>query len=237
MDDLQFRRNLYADPTNIDAAMRQAINEDASKQKFATELDALEQDITSALNVEVPEGLAEKLILRQTLASHKQQKKKSRVQLALAASVAFAIGLTMNAFQFSSAYNNLADHALAHVYHEDGVFSNTGNPKLTLASVNRKMETFSGNFKGLVGEIISADFCRFDGIKSLHLVFKGKNSPITVFIVPHDDKLTVASDFSDERFNGKTIQFLQSNIVVIGEKDEEIAEWQGKINQNIQWSI
>ncbi|WP_448247388.1 DUF3379 family protein [Thalassotalea agariperforans] len=237
MDDLQFRRSLYADPKHIDADMQQAINNDAQKQKFANELNKLEQDITSALSVDVPEGLADKLILRQTMASHRQQKRKSRIQLALAASVVFAIGLTMNFFQFSSAYNSLSDHALAHVYHEEGRFQNIANSQLTLASLNQKMSTFGGQFNQLIGDIIAADYCRFDGIKSLHLVFKGEHSPITVFVIPHDENLSVAHDFFDEKFQGKTIQYLHSNIVVVTEKDEQIAQWQNKISQNIQWTI
>lgn len=237
MDDLQFRRSLYADPKNIDAEMQQAIKDDVQKQKFANELNKLEQNLTSALAIDVPEGLADKLILRQTMVSHNHQKRKSRVKLALAASVAFAIGLTMNFFQFSSAYNNLSQHALAHVYHEEGRFQNIANSQLTLTSLNQKMSTFGGQFNDLIGEIIAADYCRFDGIKSLHMVFKGENSPITVFVIPHDDKLSVTSDFFDDKFKGKTIQYLQSNIVVVAEKDEQIAKWQDKINQNIQWTI
>lgn len=237
MDDLQFRKNLYADPANVDADIRKAIANDPQKERFFTELEKLEQELGQALSVDVPEGLSEKLILRQTMDSHKQQKRKSRVQLALAASIAFGIGITINMFQFSSAYNNLSDHALAHVYHEEGMFQNIANKQLTLTSVNQKMATFGGNFKGLVGDIISADYCRFDGIKSLHLVFKGENSPVTVFVIPHNDQLAVSNDFFDDNFNGKTTQFVQSNIVVVAEKDEAIDYWQGKINENIEWSI
>lgn len=237
MDDLQFRRSLYADPNNIDAEMQQAINDDPQKQQFANELNKLERDLASALTIDIPEGLSDKLILRQTMASHSQQKRKTRIQLALAASLAFTVGLTMNFFQFSSSYNNLSDHALAHVYHEQGKFQNIANSDLTLASLNQKMLTFGGEFKNLIGEIIAADYCRFDGIKSLHLVFKGEHSPITVFVIPHDNKLSVSSDFFDEKFQGKSIQYLQSNIVVVAEKDEQINQWYNRVNENIQWTI
>ena len=101
MDDLQFRRSLYADPKSTDADILKAIQEDPSKQAFANDLDLFEQSLKSALDVEVPDDLANKLILRQTMADHTKQKKKYRVQLALAASVVFAVGITMNTFQFS----------------------------------------------------------------------------------------------------------------------------------------
>lgn len=237
MDDLQFRRSLFADPNNIDADIQQAIKADSSKEKFADELNKLEQDLQSAFNVDVPEGLCDKLILRQTMFSHKQQKRKNRIQLSIAASVAFAIGLGMNVLQFSSAYNNLSDHALAHLYHEDGVFTNNSPAKVSLTSLNDKMSTFGGNFKGIMGELISADFCRFDSLKSLHLVFKGENSPITVFVIPHDDDLTVTEQFADAKFTGQVIQYRNSNIVVMAEKGENIDQWKNKVSESITWSI
>lgn len=236
MDDLQFRRSLYADPKSTDEELLKAIQEDPSKQSFVNDLELFEQSLKSALDVEVPDDLANKLLLRQTMADHTKQKKKYRIQLALAASVVFAIGITMNTFQFSNSSMTLSEHSLAHVHYEDGLFKNMASEEVTLDSVNKKLANFGGNFTNLVGNVISADFCRFGGIKSLHLVFQGENSPVTVFVIPHEDSLTVSNDFSDAKFNGKTIQYLQNNIVVITEKDESISHWQSEINKNIEWS-
>ena len=101
MDDLQFRRSLYADPNNRDNDIVEALSEDPAKQKFAHEVSELEDKIFNALNVPVPDDLANKLLLKQTFASHKQQKRKSRIQLALAASVAITFGITFSLMQFS----------------------------------------------------------------------------------------------------------------------------------------
>lgn len=237
MDDLEFRRRLYADPNTIDADLRKAMLEDNSKHKFADELSKFEASIQSALTVDVPEGLCDKLILRQTLETHKQQKRKSRIHLSLAASVAFAIGLGMNMLQFSSAYSHLSDHALAHMYHEDGFFSNDSEAKVSLTSLNDKMSTFGGSFQNTLGQLISADFCRFDGLKSLHIVFKGEHAPVTVFVIPHDEDLAISEEFSDEKFQGKIIQYRNSNIVVITENGDDVKQWKNKVNENITWSI
>ena len=78
MDDLQFRRNVYADPSNLDEETRKAINEDASREKFVNELESLDHEIKRALSVDVPENLTQKLILKQTFASHRQQQKNLR---------------------------------------------------------------------------------------------------------------------------------------------------------------
>ena len=43
------------------------------------------------------------------------------------------------------------------------------------------MVTFNGSFSESMGELIAADYCRFDGMKSLHLVFKGVTDTVAVF--------------------------------------------------------
>ena len=237
MDDLQFRRCIYADPNTQEEAVLDAINSDPAKKQFAQELNKLDDKLARAMKVAVPEDLYNKLILRQTLASHQQQKRKSRVQLALAASVAFALGLTFNFVQFSSAYNSLGDYALAHVHHEADYFSNNDEARVTLASLNQKMASFNGSFTQSLGELISADYCRFDGMKSLHLVFQGKSNPVTIFIVPNNDDLSFEASFTDETLKGQSLRFNQSNIIVIGDKNESLQEWRNNIKENVIFSI
>jgi hypothetical protein len=236
MDDLQFRRSIYADPKTNDEDVLSAIKADPAKKKFAQELEELDDKIMSALNIPVPDDLCHKLILRQTMASHQQQKRQGRVHLALAASVAFAMGLTFNFMQFSSAYTNLGDYAIAHVDHEAQYFSNSDEANVTLASLNEKMTEFNGSFASSLGKLIFADYCRFDGMQSLHLVFQGETSPVTVFVVPQNSALTFSKQFSTEQFNGRSQQFEKTNIIVIGDKNEPLQRWNKVIKDNVRWS-
>ncbi|MGB1261995.1 MAG: DUF3379 family protein [Cognaticolwellia sp.] len=237
MDDLQFRRSILTEPKNCDKAVFDAIKQDPSKQKFAQDVDALDDKIAQALNIPVPDDLANKLILRQTLASHQQQKSKTRVRLAMAASVAFVMGLTVNFMMFSHSYKNLGDYAIAHVNHEASHFTNNDQPNVTLASLNQKMADFKGSFDSTFGTLIFADYCRFDGTKSLHLVFQGKTSPVNVFIVPNNDDIEFNADFANDKLQGRSLHFNQSNVIVVGDKTEPISQWQERINNNITWSI
>ncbi|WP_286265589.1 DUF3379 family protein [Thalassotalea atypica] len=236
MDDLKFRRSLLADPYSQDPEFMSARKADASKQQYAQEIEILNSKIEQALNVPVPEDLCDHLILRQTMASHRQQKRKSRTHLALAASVAFAFGLIFNFMQFSSAYSGIDDYALAHVYHEVGSFDNTTDARVSLTSLNSKMASFDGRFSGTIGELISADYCRFDGIKSLHLVFQGKTSPVNVFVVPNRDEVLFSEQFSDAQLRGIAKQFGQQNVIIVGDKQESLNQWQQNLAKNIQWS-
>ncbi len=237
MDDLQFRRTLYADPKCQDSDFVAAKNADSNRKKIAHEVDVLESKLESAFQIPVPTSLCDKLILGQTMASHRQQKRRNRVHLALAASVAFAFGLTLNFMQFSSAYAGIDDYALAHVYHERGVFDNNSDTRVSLSSLNTKMAAFNGSFSSTIGELIAADYCRFDGVKSLHLVFQGEKAPINVFVVPKRDDVLFAKTFSDSILQGVASEFGEQNVIIVGDKTESLAKWQSNLSQNIQWSI
>jgi hypothetical protein len=237
MDDLKFRRSLLADPNNRDDAIKAAIKSDSAKQKFSQELDTLEDKIAQAMHIPVPEDLANKLILRQTFASHQQQKRKTRVRLSMAASVALVMGLTANFMMFSSTYKNLGDYAIAHVNHEASHFSNNDQPRVTLASLNEKMAKFKGSFDSTFGSLIFADYCRFDGSKSLHLVFQGQSSPVNIFILPDDEDIKFIANFANDKLQGRSLNFNHSNIIVVGDKNEPIKQWQERVSDHITWSI
>lgn len=237
MDDLQYRRSIYADPTSQDDKIIAAQNADPAKKKLAQELGRFDEQLKQAMKVPVPDDLCSKLLLRQTLASHQQEKRKSRVYLALAASVAIIAGLVVNYLQFSSSYTNLGDYALAHVYHEQNVFSNDDNNRVSLELLNKKMTAFNGQFSAPMGELISADYCRFDGMKSLHLVFKGLTDTVAVFVVPKKEHLAFTDRFSDKKLQGESLGFKDANILVVADKNESLEKWQETIINNISWTI
>jgi len=237
MDDLQYRRSIYANPTSQDVDIIAAQNADPAKKQLAHELYLFNKKLKQALSIPVPDDLYNKLLLRQTLASHQQDKRKSRLHLALAASVAIIAGLIVNYLHFSNSYNNLGDYALAHVYHEQNVFYNDDNNRVSLTSLNKKMTSFNASFSGSLGELISADYCRFDGIKSLHLVFKGLTDTVAVFIVPKDEHLAFTNKFSDNKLQGESLGFKQANIIIVTDKNESLGLWQRNINEKISWSI
>ena len=237
IDDLQFRRNIYADPSTTDEVMLSAQKTDPSKKQLAQELCQLDKKIQQALAVPVPDELCNKLLLRQTLAVHQQQKHKKRLHLALAASVAILAGVVINYLQFSSTYTNSGDYALAHVYHEKNDFSNTDNTRVSLTTLNDKMGTFKGQFTGSMGELISADYCRFDGMKSLHLVFQGVTDIVTVFVIPQKEHLAFINRFNDDKLQGESLRYANADILVVADKNESLSDWQNTINKNITWSI
>ena len=66
MDELEFRRRLYADPNELDEQLSSYVAQDAQREKLVADLQSLDKRLEQALNIEVPDNLAERIILNQS---------------------------------------------------------------------------------------------------------------------------------------------------------------------------
>lgn len=235
MDDLQFRRAIYADPNCSDEAVKQAAADDPAKQEFWSELKQLESNIKQASKVEVPEGLAHKLILRQSIQSHATSKRRTRLHLAMAASVAFVVGVSFTMWQQQNLVD-LGEHALAHVYHEGDGFALKANGDVDISQVNTKLASMGTRFTEKVSRIYFANFCNFEGIRSFHMVMQGDNGKVSVFLVPTDDKHNSVSEFSDGKMHGETIEINRARLIMVGEEGKSFDGLKSKLSKGIQFS-
>lgn len=234
MDDLNFRRRIYADPNDHAQDIQDACAEDLNKAKFRQEMQQFDQQIKTALETPVPDNLAERIMLGQSLANQQKEKRKSRVHLALAASIAFAIGISLQISGVSPRYESLSDHAIAHLTDEISHIPSTAG--YTREQLNTKLASFGGQLTQDIAPIKFANFCRFDGTRSLHLVLAGEHGDVTVFVVPKDANLAVSPTFSNLEYIGKTLSFANANVVVVtGKKQEPVGEWSKKLDSAIQW--
>ncbi|WP_371377000.1 DUF3379 family protein [Thalassotalea aquiviva] len=237
MDDLEFRRRLFAAPNSKDAEIEAAKKDDRQRQALAQELKHIDQRIASALQVEVPDTLAQRLILKQSMAAHQQSKRRSKVHLAMAASVVLAVAIGVNFINSSPVYSSIADYSLAHYNHEKDNFSQIATINYSLATINRELADLKLQFSDLVGNLISIDDCYFDGLDSIHLVFEGKYDNITVFILPKSKHLRFSNHFTTEAVHGLASEHAFGHVIIMGDKREPLQQWQSSIEQNLQRSI
>lgn len=234
MDELNFRRRIYADPNDHAQDIIDACAKDKSKANFKNDMLQFDEQIKNALSVPTPDNLSERILLGQSLENQQRAKRRNRVHLALAASVAFAIGISLQIGGVSPRFDSLGDHAIAHLTEEMSHIPSTAD--YTLDQLNVKLASFGGQLTEQLAPIKFANFCRFDGTKSLHLVLAGERGDVTIFVVPKDAQLAVSKSFSNLKFSGQTISFGNANMVVITEKNNErVSQWSEKLNRAIQW--
>lgn len=238
MDDLEFRRKVYADPHTNDESVLDAATNDPSKQQFIDELKHLDNKVQSTVHaVPVPDGLAHKLIFRQSIESHNQQRRRGRFHIALAASVAFVAGLTLTMMNNQEPeMSNFASIALGHVHHEAD-YAERANDEVTLPEVNAKLASFGGEIKDKFSRIYFANYCLFEKQKSLHLVLGDGDDKYTVFITPRDDAENFEPYFEDDQYIGRAWQTNEVNLVVISEKSRKYEKSMDSVRDKLLFSI
>jgi hypothetical protein len=234
MDELEFRRTLYADPNSTDEKVLAAIADDPKKQAFYKELKQLDKNMHQASQVKVPDNLVHKLILRQTMQSQKSNKASNRIQLAMAASVAFVVGVSFTMWQ----QNNLLDlskQAIAHVHYEGG-YALDAQENISLQQVNAKLAKFGGEFSEDIGRVYYANFCDFENVRSLHMVVEGQNGKVSVFVVPHNDDYQAEGSSHDTKYTSQATDLKRASIIVVGEEGANISNMKEQLNKKIHFS-
>ena len=233
MDELSFRRRIYADPNDNEPDIVTACHQDKQKAKFKADMLEFDKLLSDSLNVEVPDNLSERILLGQSIDFQRKQKRKHRLHLAMAASVAFAIGITFQMVGVSPRYDTLGDHALAHLTAEYDHIPAVAT--YSQEQLNVKLAHFGGEMVEKLAPIKFANFCDFDGTTSLHIVLQGPKDDVTVFIVPADSGLKSTKHFSDMKYKGETIKTHAADMVIITDKDDSVEKWRKDLQKSIKW--
>lgn len=232
MDELKFRRQAYGDPYSQDPEFLDALAQSESNRAFVTELKALDDKINSALKLPVPENLAEKLLLKQQLAVHHNQRKRTGWMLAMAASVAFVAGVSFSLWRQGPV--DLGQHALAHVRHE--TMAMTSNADISYQAINAELASLKGletvRFNSQPGRVFYSTFCDFQGIESIHLVLAGERGKVTVFIVPPEHRVMLAEAFADSEYRGEAVKTDSAYLVLVAEYPQDIEKIKKEIKQS-----
>ena len=262
MDDLEFRRRVSAQPSSTEKELLEFAEQHPERQAFIDEMQAFDTQISQALDIPVPKGLAERILAN--TAAHEQNEeptmeprfteqtdapmqqpidnvveassrfKLGRLPLAMAASLLVAVG----AFLFSSEQNityGAGEHALAHVYHEINSLQKT--KAISLETVNKKFAELGGHLNELPGKVTYLMFCDFKGQKGLHLVFESEHGPMTVFIVPSKNQSfgIGEDDFQDDRFEGHINRGADADTILVASLGVPLEHYNDRINHAIRW--
>ncbi len=232
MDDLEFRRHVYADPKCQNTEFLSKKNETEENHLFVDELQQFDKKLKRAMDIEPPKGLAERIILNQALQTHSRMEQQ-RFIFSIAASVLLVLGVFFYIFQPISEVN-LEHEVLAHIYEElDHLIEQ--QDKKTL-DINQALAQHGGEFIGDIGKINYLGSCDIANKKGIHVILAGTHGSITVLMLP-DVSINKEKMVSDNRFHGSIIPTGSGSIAIIGEKNESLNEVKQTIKQKLSWAI
>ncbi|AFV84835.1 DUF3379 family protein [Alteromonas mediterranea] len=233
MDELEFRRRIYADPETTDSDVVEAAKADESKRSFWNEQKQLDKQFKQALKVEVPDDLASKLIWQQSADEFTRYKRRSRWYVAMAASVAFTIGIGLTMWYHQPL--SIGGQALAHMQYAEMEHAHSLLP-VDLNMVNAKLASFGGSLSEMLDGIEVANYCHLSTVRSLHLIVNTPQGKMSVFVVPQRGDISVPSEFEDSQYHGESIKMRRANVMVVGDKGADLSEMKKAVSERIQFS-
>ncbi|RDV25198.1 DUF3379 domain-containing protein [Alteromonas aestuariivivens] len=234
MDELEFRRRVYANPDNNEQDVIDAATQDPEKQAFRNELKAFNNRLSVASKVPVPEDLAHKLIWQQSVRDFALQKKRNRWYTAMAASIAFVAGISFTQW-YNAPQADLSMQALAHMQYAEQEKSHSAVP-VDLQQINAKLAGFGAHLAADIGNVKSANYCHLSTVRSLHLILDTDQGLMSVFVLPHSDDTALPKSFAGERFHGESVDLHKANVIVVGENGAELAPLKNKVTRNMLFS-
>lgn len=234
MDDLEFRRRIFADPNTTDRDVTDAARQDDDKAQLKSSLQNLDAKLSQAVKVPVPDDLAYKLIWQQATAEFNHHKKRSRWFIAMAASIAFIIGITGTVlYQYEPV--DMGGEALAHMRYAEMEVPHHAMD-VGLQQVNAKLAGFGGSFSSPIGDVAVANYCHLNTTLTLHLIMNTDQGKVSVFVVPHKDRMAMPDSFSDEKYYGESWSMMKADIMVVGSKNADLKPVMEKVKQSITFS-
>jgi len=256
MDELEFRKRVYTDPTRLDEETLRAASGNPEFQRILDQTKNLDTRVNDAArSTAVPEGLRARLLAipasenSETPAAPANSANQPWYRnFALAASLVLAIGASVSFFiergpnQGDLAFGN---QVIAHVYHEvseiDAINAGSLQQDFSTPVVNEVMAN-SGT------QIRNADFLQQMPVRyanpclianpfnSSHLILQSDDGAINIITA---DNEPVSQEFfiSDERFSGIVIPLAEGNLIIIGEKEQDLGDYRDLFSENLEWII
>ncbi|MGH8597881.1 MAG: DUF3379 family protein [Gammaproteobacteria bacterium] len=190
MNCLEFRKAIFIAPRSWTPEMMAHRGDCGSCAAFAAELDRMESALTEAIAVAPPEGLANRILLRRSLADAPVASVVSRRHFfALAASVATAAAglgayLVWRGGKRAEMDEGLARELIAHLLmaHPPGIGAE--NNEVTDRGVGELLKRASFASTAPLSLVQNGWPCEFRRQPIAHLLLSGTDSPVTALVLP-----------------------------------------------------
>ena len=177
MNCLEYRQERLAGPTSQNPEAKAHLEECEACTKFDKEVSDLDSKVLRAMSVEVPEGLAARILLKHSLQRNWRVPTR-RLWLSLAASI-FAISVVVYQYRLPE---EIMEPLLAHAQHQAHEFYGAEHSPISNDKLKALMATLK--VEGSLENVVYAAVCPVDGEQALHLVIKDGEDQYTVMLIP-----------------------------------------------------
>jgi len=241
----EYREAIAAEPSFDGGAGH--LSECSSCQAYRSEMLALEQMISRALTLDVPELNVPELpgIIAEGSPESSTSKSDNVVALpkrpisppiwlALAATVVLAAFVGFRMIGSGVEYPTLADELLAHIDHERNSLVVT-DVAVSDARLESVVTADIARLDHSAGLITYAQSCVINGHSVPHLVIRGEHGPVTILLMP-DEMVSAPQTITGESVNGVILPVGNGSIAIFGEREESLDRIKRKVLDSVTWS-
>lgn len=229
MNCLDYRRTILVDPNNSDTGLLAHMRDCTACASFQHDQLAFEGQLRDTMNVEVPEGLAARILLRQSTGIIQEKRRQHRLY-AVAASFVLAIGIVIGV-QLNQFTQPLDQLVLAHVNDEPQHLQDRLNIGYT--KVQAAFNVLDMTVSGSLGTVNFISNCNIRKEQGVHIVLQGKYGPVTVLVMPSEN-LATRRVISDQRFHGIIIPTERGSFAIVGEHKEVLEPYVEQLGRLIK---
>lgn len=183
MNCFEFRQFKLSDPYSEDTSADTHRDDCDSCQNFEIELADLDNSVHQALNVAVPEGLAARIMLNQSL---QQSSRRPTRRFGLGIAASFLVIALVSAVQYLYPGDNsefgIEQALMAHAEHRPHEFYGADHEAIDNATLSQIMSNF--NVQANLENVVYASVCPLNGESAAHLVIKDGEEQYTVMLIP-----------------------------------------------------
>jgi len=198
---------------------------------YAAQQDKLTQTMEQAFDIDVPEGLAARILLQQSI-NEKQHVGFVRNRVyAVAASVLLSVGL-VSGFLFLNKPMSLDKVALNHVKDEERHLHDHNN--VQLVKVNDLLKPFNMKLDKSIGEINYAGSCLIKKSKGVHIVVQSDSGPVTILLMP-GEFVKNRKLLDDAVYSGAVVPIENGSFAIIGGKRKSLSDIEQRFKLGITY--
>ncbi len=234
MNCIEFRRILLTNPGGVDpefTAHRRACPDCAD----AVERSAhFERRLREAVNIDVPENLASRILLKQSFEAHTERPWwRTRRTYALVAGMLLMVGLVFLGLTSHLEQRRLSEEFVALV--NGAPYALTANRPVSSSEISAALEAAGLDLEGDIGDVTFAGRCVVRGKLSGHIVVRGDSAPITVFLIGEQlvaDRATIRSD----HYSGVVVRQGTGTIAIVSTPGEALEKIEARVRTAIRWA-
>ncbi|MDH3752168.1 MAG: DUF3379 domain-containing protein [Gammaproteobacteria bacterium] len=233
----EYREAIAADPSFDGGAGH--LTECAACQAYRADMLTLEQTISRALAIEVPELQVPELPELSTSTTDNvvtlpNRRWVSATWIAMAATVVVAAFLGVRLIGTGVEYDSLTDEILAHLDGEPYALRVT-DAAITDERLNSVVPAAIAQLDHSAGLITYAQSCSINGHDVPHLVIQGERGPVTILLMPNE-KVSEARSFGGNNVVGVILPIGNGSVAIIGERGERLDIIEQEILKSVTWS-